>query len=436
MRLRQTWLFYPLSWVLAGLLAWLSLQSPRTYDWTDQQQHQLAPKTVALLAEIKDPVHIMSFATPSVAVRDYIQTLINKFQVHKQNLTFEFINPELAPEKARSLNITREGELVIHYNHRIRHLSVIREANIIDRLVNMHQTQPHWIGYLSGHGERSPYSKAKADMSVLHQALKQLNIQAISLNLAHLSDIPDNVSVLLLASPAQAYAPAEIHKIQRYLNQGGHFLWLAEPAQTAPLKALASTLSLQFLPGQVIDLNSQRFKTQSTGKVPPTFCFIQDYVAPDVLKAQRMTLLPGAVSIQAEKTWRAVLSTDANSWTETSQIEGDIQYNAALGEIAGPLVLGVVKETASGQRMAVIGDGDFLSNRYIGHGSNLEIATQLIRWLMPEKTLALNNPIGPEHQLVLSNQTIALLAFSLFVFLPGVFVLMGLWIGWHRRRFA
>jgi ABC-type uncharacterized transport system involved in gliding motility auxiliary subunit len=82
----------------------------------------------------------------------------------------------------------------------------------------------------------------------------------------------------------------------------------------------------------------------------------------------------------------------------------------------------------------VIGDGDFLSNPYLGSGSNLQLALNAFNWLADDETL-IDIPVrsAPDIVFEMSRTTAGLIRFSLAFGLPALLVGIGLFI-WHRRR--
>ena len=98
------------------------------------------------------------------------------------------------------------------------------------------------------------------------------------------------------------------------------------------------------------------------------------------------TLFPDTVALvpRAPKDWRAqeFLQTGPNAWSETGALTAKIQFDKAK-DIPGPLTFGVAlthKLENSEQRVAVVGDGDFLSNTFLANGGNLELGNNLVNW--------------------------------------------------------
>jgi hypothetical protein len=210
------------------------------------------------------------------------------------------------------------------------------------------------------------------------------------------------------------------------------------------LATLAEDLALEFLPGRVVDATTTLFDIQN-----PDFVLIPEYALhPVTRELHSISLFPGAVALEArtEAPWTAdpLLTTLERTWTELGELEGDIQYDSGTDERPGPLDIAIAftrEERGRNpdgeprqQRLAVIGDGDFLSNQYLGNGANLDLGVNLIRWLSHDDAfIAIRPRSAPDTQLLLGRTAQGVIAFGFLFILPGLLLLSGLVI-WLRRR--
>jgi len=86
-----------------------------------------------------------------------------------------------------------------------------------------------------------------------------------------------------------------------------------------------------------------------------------------------------------------VLLSGDHTWLERGDLTGEVEFNP-LQERRGPLTLGLGLERQPDdrdgpQRVLVVGDGDFLSNTYIGNSGNLELGLRMINWLASDDTM-------------------------------------------------
>ena len=86
------------------------------------------------------------------------------------------------------------------------------------------------------------------------------------------------------------------------------------------------------------------------------------------------------------------------------------------------------------QRIAIVGDADFLSNRYLGNGSNLDIGINLLNWLShDDQLIAISPRPAPDTRLELSSEKQISIALFFLLLLPLGLVVSGLRI-WLKRR--
>lgn len=87
------------------------------------------------------------------------------------------------------------------------------------------------------------------------------------------------------------------------------------------------------------------------------------------------------------------------------------------------------------QRITVIGDGDFLSNAFLGNGGNLDLGLNLVQWLGRSDAL-INIPAkaAPDSKLELSPLASGLIAVNFLFILPLVLIGTGAFIWFKRRR--
>lgn len=132
-----------------------------------------------------------------------------------------------------------------------------------------------------------------------------------------------------------------------------------------------------------------------------------------------------------------LLRTLTNSWNETGKLTGEIERNQEQGEIAGPINIGIAfsrEHEQSSQSVMVIGDGDFLSNSFLGNGGNLDLGVNLIRWLTSDiQLLDIPARTAPDLQLDLTTTESSVIGLGFLVVLPLLFISVGVAIWWRRK---
>jgi ABC-type uncharacterized transport system involved in gliding motility auxiliary subunit len=428
---------------IIGMLAWLSTQYVYQADWTTGARNTISDDTRRLLDGMEHPVSISAFVRDEGAMRDQITSLIGSYQRFKDDITLEFINPDREPARVRELGIASGGEIVIRYLDRSENIQTLSEQQLSNALLRLTRQDERWIVFLTGHGERQPAGETNHGLGIFTRELERKGLQVQTVNLVE-SEIPSNTNLLVLASPRVDLLPGEVNKLQRYIEQGGNLLWLAEPGDLHGLEPLAEQLDISLLPGLVVDASSQMF-----GVEDPTFVVVAGYPHHDITsEMSAVTVYPEAAALEINDsgTWNTIplLSTLERAWTELSEIAGEIQFDSDTDEHSGPLDIGVALTRARSdesdaslpvQRVVVIGDGDFLSNTYLGNAGNLGLGLNIVQWLSHDDA-ALNISIksAPDTSLVLGKVAQAVIGLGFLVGLPVLLLVTGILIWLLRRR--
>ena len=83
----------------------------------------------------------------------------------------------------------------------------------------------------------------------------------------------------------------------------------------------------------------------------------------------------------------------------------------------------------------VIGDGDFLSNTYLGNGGNRALGERVFNWLLGDDKLVDVPPRGaPDRVMEISQGELNARSFGFLLGLPLLLLLIGGLIVWRRRR--
>lgn len=448
----QRYSFTLLFLIIIGLLAWLSNQYVRQADWTAGGRNSLSEDSIRVLESLSEPIIITAFAREQDALRNQIRDLLARYQRQHPNIELSFVNPDAEPERVRELGVTLDGELRVAYQGRSERVQELSEQALTNALQRVARDAERWIAFLAGHGERNPQGQANHDLGNFGRELERKGLRAETLNLGQSPQIPRNLSALVVASPQVELLPGEIELLRDYIKQGGNLLWLTDPDQTQGRTLLAETLGIEILPGVIVDASTQLFGIQN-----PDFVLVPEYPAhPVTRELQVITLFPRAAALEWDRRdgWegRAILSTLPRTWTELGPLTGELQYNADSDERAGPLELGFALQReldtatepttdsteantqARQQRVIVVGDGDFLSNAYLGNGGNLDLGLNMLHWLSHDDNfIAIRAKAAPDQNLNLSAAAQAAIGFGFLFAVPGLLVISGLFI-WLRRR--
>ena len=154
-------------------------------------------------------------------------------------------------------------------------------------------------------------------------------------------------------------------------------------------------------------------------------------------------LFPAATALGvtplAGQTLQPLLLSSDSSWTESGPIVGEVRFDDNGIERRGPLPIGlaVIRNAANPaleQRIAVVGDADWLASQWIGNGANLEYAERLFNWLATDDRQLAFTAHKPEDALINPTSNSILLMGGGFLFgMPLLFLVIAGYM-WRRQH--
>lgn len=457
--------------VVAGMIAWLSNRYVLNVDWTANNRNSLTPASEKLLRSMSDDISIKAFVYPDNKIRKEITLRIEPYQRVKENITLEFIDPAKNPQLARDMDVAASGEVFIEYQGRRESLRALSEQTLTTALQRLAFSGERVVRFLTGHGERNIESDGQADYKLFVDELRNKGLKVEALNLARNLRIPENTSALVIASPRRNLLEGEVKLIREYVQNGGNLMWLADPAESgsalAGLESLTDDIDVDWQNGTVLYPDFQVL-----GLSHPAIMLVTDYpphpINQDMLD---ITLFPfaGAIKGIEESTWKQdpFLTSRPLAWLETGPLEGELDFNEEDGDTAGPFMVGLAMERNAPdadvsdtlpegddsdeellqkleadknrkipkQRVAVVADGDFLANGFVGNLGNLQLGLNIVQWLSNrDEQISVHIPPAPDNKLFLAPWAPTLFGLLFVLAMPVVLIGIGVSRWWLRRR--
>jgi len=447
MRRLDRWLVLLGLIVATGCLGFLSARHSWTFDWTRGARASLAPESAAVLRKLPGKVDVVGYLSPSGTLREQIAAVMERYTREKRDIVLSFVDPDLDPAASRQLGIAGDGALLIRYQGREERVeSPINERNLSNAFERLARGGQRVVAFVTGDGERQADGRANADLGTFIRQVERRGIRAVPLNFSQTRGVPEHTDLVVLASPTAVLPADSVAALVDYVRGGGNLLWLTEPANedlgTGPL---ADVLGIRVLPGVLVDATGSTLNIDD-----PRLVVMGDYPFHAITRGFRdTTLLPQASALAqvSDHDWAVVpfLRSGERSWTAFGGIENDkastVAFHPEAGELKGPLDVGFAlnrlspNPLKSEQRAVVIGDGDFLSNTYVGNGGNRALGERVLDWLLGDDVLVdLPSRGAPDRVVSLSQVGLNAVTFGFLVFLPLVLLGLGTGIAWRRRR--
>lgn len=415
---------------------------PIQRDVTQNASNTLDSSSVEVLAQLPGEIKLTVYATGQDATLGDVHKLVRGFvalyQRYKPDITLDFVDPVKEPEEARKVNIHANGEMLVRYDGRVEHLTVLSEASLTSALLRLAHSKDKLVMFLEGHGERRLDGIANHDLGEFGKRLEQNGYHIGSLNLSIAQDVPANASLLLITQPQVDLLPGEMDKLLRYVDEGGNILWLLDAEPLHGLEPLAERLGLLLTPGIVIDPAAEEMRA------PANWALAAGYPPhPVTHNFSLITVFPFARALDLEESdeWQRTTLVEAapRGWVSSrTRPSGDIPPRFDRNrDVPGPAAIALALQrdiNDRDQRIVVTGSGSFLANAYSGNGGNIDLGINMVNWLANEERLITIQPRAvKDSAITLSKTRLTLISAGLLLGLPLLLVTTGGVLWWRRR---
>ena len=310
------------------------------------------------------------------------------------------------------------------------------------------------MGALYGHGEREMNKSGDRELGWLFTngsgrgSLINQGFDPVSIPLTEDWGIPDDVQILLIIDPKEAFSKVELEKIRDYVASGRHLIIATDVNRSAVMSELLSDFGVQALPGMLVlprkdedPTNINAVFTPQSGMINPTFVHWGNRNYP--------LSMTGAVALNyvTDKGYNVVplVASPVGSWTEleTTDFAGETpSFNPKAGEINQqlPVVLALTRQVnGKEQRIMIFGDADWMtmgefSKQRVYGVANGQLTTLMCSWMTDYRyPTYFPRPAQPDNHIKLSYQSRGTLKLVFVVIFPAVILLLYFGV-WFKRR--
>lgn len=422
---------------ILGLINVLANRYSTRLDLTQNQLYTLSPLSIQVVQELKQPVHVIAFYRTGDTGRDSLEALLKEYVRHSNQITYEFVDPQLTPGRARQYQVQFSGTTVLVSGDKQQSVTGNDEGAITSALLKLERTKPEVAYYLTGHGELDFTSTAQDGAATAKTALQSDDYDVKPLNLGATAKVPADASLVIEAGPTAALLPAEVTALEQYLDGGGKAVFLADKRQRTILEPIAEHYGVTIGDGVVIDTaqslpNDPLTPLINRYQFSPVTKDLPELLFQDATTMTPMQTAPAGLQVQP------LAQTTEQSWLNTDPKV--IHFNKGV-DPQGPLTV-VTSVTKAGTgadkaetRIVFVGDVAFAVNAVITYApGNQTLLTNAANWLTSnEDLIQVQAKVPTDQTMVLSNTQLNVLLYGSAVFLPILVLAAGVLVWWNRR---
>jgi ABC-type uncharacterized transport system involved in gliding motility auxiliary subunit len=452
--------------ILSGI-NWIGTRQNKRWDLTGAQQFTLSDQTRQVVRELDRPVKATAFYNAQTGSESVYRDTLDEYAYLSSQFTAEYVDADKDPARATGLGVQTLPTIVFEYDGRVERTGAVDEQSLTNALKKIVLGRAKKVYFLQGHGERDADGGDASGYLGMAKELANDNFEVAKLNLAQAGSIPDDATVLIVAGPTADALPAEIDLIKAFLGRGGKLLLLLDPPdleQRSPPAAfieLAREWGINVGSDIIID-QSGLGRLVGGGAETPVAMPVPHPITSNfnLFTAFRLARSVAPVEGGANgRTAQKFLESSAESWAETDlkalYSTGTPERNLDKGDTNGPVSIAAAVSAAvttpapapatpetpadadaptPETRVAVIGDSDFGSNRYLNVPGNAPVFLNTVNWLAQQENLIAIRPKAAESRpLSMTADQFSLLRLFTMIVFPLLLVGNAVRIWWKRR---
>lgn len=441
-------LFFTAVFVLLYYLAYQN--NDWRYDATASNAFTPLPETIELLESLEEPIHVLGFYTADTAFQQQqAEANLQSMLAYTDQLSYEFLDPAENPLLAEQYDLSFAGTLVFtRANGDFAKASTLTDRDLHTALLRTINPTVKTAYFLTGHGERDFEDFGPDGIATAVTLIEESGFTVQPLNLFVSGSVPMDASAVFLIDQQAPLTPEEVTALADYANGSGALFIARDAADTQGRisaeedgllpwlqESWGITLRNDFIidatlaqAGQTIGLT---FVGAAYGNSPITQGLDQFGTIFNVARSIAVAPPEGVTAV-------SLITTSELAWGETN-----FERMITAGEVSpdpeedaeGNLNVAVsAQNAATGSRLVVFGDTDFLTNGFIQQGGNSFLFENAANWLVDDVvSIELSARESVPRQVTITQSQLSLLQLASVCFAPGLLALAGV-IVWYSRR--
>jgi ABC-type uncharacterized transport system involved in gliding motility auxiliary subunit len=435
------------------ILYWIAYRNADwRWDLTETQQFTPLPETLELLEQLDEPVHVIGFYTVQLAQQqEEARTILESLKSADENITYEFQDPEVNPLLAQQYDLNFNGTLVFTKGDDFAKANSLSDSDIHNALVQVANPTVKKVYFLTGHGERATDDLAPEGIGTAVSLIEDQGFAIETITLAISGTVPSDATAIALVDQQAPLLEAEVTAIRDYLAGGGT-LFLARDVIDSEGRAAADEdeLAAMLLDEWGITLRRDliiEVQQVLTGQQPGFgFDFIgaeygaSPIVSSELQQGDLFSVYFAARSIDTQEaegiSQVELVRTSAEAWGETDfELLAQGAGTPDPADATGPLAVAVTAENpATGARLVVFGDVDFITNQGLQGGNGILFSNSM-NWLAnDEVSIELTPRETITRSVVIPQGQLGLMQLMGICLGPAVMLIAGVSVWYSRRR--
>ena len=415
------------------------------FDWTADARYSVAPATRQALAALPQRLTLTLFHdggdNRTRSTRLLLQSLARAGPVDVRERQLD-----QAADEAERYGVAASNAVVVALGDRFEVVERPTEGTIWEALERLTSARQAVLYVARGEGEGNLERSEPSGFSGLAAALQNEGYVLRDFVAAAAEAIPTDAAGVLFVAPRRPLRESSLAALEAYLEHGGRLVALLDPGTDTGLEALLGRWGFSLPPGVVVDPASGPVEGDPPGVDPIAF----EYAAHPItrgLDPTKMTFFRRARPVgvahkpEPDDELRALVFSSKRAWvtTDVDAVEHGLapKRPADAGEgYQALLAIGRFPRAGGEARIAVFGDADFASNRYLRSLYNLDLVLNAVHWATARESAITTRPkaLTPDQYPLTPQQSLRML-YGVGLLIPEACLIAAALL-WARRRSA
>lgn len=426
--------------IVVALVAvqWTIDEQRRVIDLTEESSLSLTAETLEIVRLIDRSVTITAFLRPDEPGRDQARAILDRYEDANRRIQADVVDPDSAPGELRRLGVDPVfGGVALEQGATVELVPAAIEQDLTLGLARLLRGDLPRVCVTTGHGELDVDSTLPNGASAAIGRLSENGYEVFSVDLLA-GDPLDGCGAVLVLAPAVPLGADAVDAVESFLEADGRLAVFAETGFETGLERMTARAGIELLGGVVAEGDPasvfaddptaplvRRYSSASpiVRNLPPTF-----FVTVGGIEVSDDPLDSGYDPVRlADSSPESLLIADIAA-DETTATPGPVTIAAASERSAN--VDGQIRRS----RLAVVADGDVVSNAFVGEAGNSALLVQMVDWLTVDDDLvSVTSNLAEPRPLLLTDARRGYARLLTAGLVPGAFLLAGAFVFVVRR---